>query len=139
LKRISHILIAAVVIALGGLVWSRITPALTLPATVAQWNIASRQTCVKPATAKFPIWPGAAESRQVCRAEYTGSPAITLTIYDRPGPTAFGLFQEWQTGQKQPGKLAFYYRGYFGVVESSSADMNTLDRFASAAEETLRR
>jgi hypothetical protein len=139
LKRISPILIAAAVIALGALLWSRITPALTLPATVAQWSIAGTQSCMKPAAANFSLWPGTSESRQVCRAEYTGSPAITLTIYDRPGPTAFGLFQEWQTGQRQPGKLAFYYRGYFGVVESPSADMNTLDRFAAAAEETLRR
>jgi hypothetical protein len=39
MKRIWHILILGVLIAAASLLWSRVTPALTLPSTVAQWSI----------------------------------------------------------------------------------------------------
>jgi hypothetical protein len=65
---------------------------------------------------------------------------MTLTIYDmpeQPGAAAFGLFQEWQTGQKQPGIWAFQHHSFFGVVESPLADGDTLARFGRALETTL--
>jgi hypothetical protein len=140
-KRALHILILGAAIAVGSLLWSRVTPALALPPAVAQWSIEGSQTCAKPASVNFPLWPGTSGARLVCRAEYAGSPEITLTIYampDLPRATAFGPFQDWLTGPKQPGKSAFHYRQYLGIVESPDADRNTLERFAAAAEASLR-
>lgn len=140
MKRIWHILVVAAVIGIGSALWSRLTPALTLPRVVAQWSIAGSPSCTKPASANFQIWPGTSGARLVCRAGYTGSPEITLTVYempDVPGATAFGPFQEWQTGQRTPGIVAFHYHAYLGIVESPNADEDELDRFAAAAEATF--
>jgi len=139
-KQALHILVFGASIAAGSLLWSRITPALTLPPTVAQWSIEGSQTCAKPASVNFTLWPGTSGARLVCRAEYAGSPGMTLIVYvmpDVPRATAFGPFQDWLTGPKQPGESAFHYRQYLGIVESPSADGNTLDRFAAAAEASL--
>lgn len=76
----------------------------------------------------------------MCHAEYTGSPKVVLTIYEmpnHPGATAFGPFQEWQTGRREPGIVAFHYHAYLGIVESPNADMNALNHFAAAVEATL--
>jgi hypothetical protein len=139
-KRSLHILVLGAAIAVGFLLWSRVTPALTLPPTVAQWSIEGSQICAKPASVNFPLWPGTSGARLVCRAEYAGSLGITLTAYvmpDVPRATAFCPFQDWLTVPKQPGEAAFHYRQYLGVVESPSADGNTLDRFAAAPEASL--
>jgi len=120
MKRVWHLFILVAAIAVGSLLWSRVTPALTLPPTIAQWSIAGAPACTKPASANFQIWPGTSGARLVCRAEYTGSPQMTLTIYampDGPGATAFGPFQEWQTGQRKPGIAACQYHAYLGIVE----------------------
>ena len=47
--------------------------------------------------------------------------------------TAFDALQKWRV---QPGKMAFYKGGYFGVVESAT-DKATLNRFVLAVEATL--
>jgi hypothetical protein len=142
MKRVWHLFILMAAIAIGSLLWSRVTPALVLPSAVDAWSLARPQHCAKPATADFQIWPGTSGARQVCRAEYAGSPEMTLTVYDMPGgprATAFGPFQDWLTGPKPPGKLVFHYRDYLGIVESPNADVITLDRFAAAVEATLHR
>jgi hypothetical protein len=142
MKRIWHILIVAAVIGIGSVLWSRLTPVLALPSKVDNWSIASSPSCTKPASANFQIWPGTSGARLVCRAEYTGSPAITLTVYkmpDVPGATAFGPFQQWQTGQRKPGIVAFHYHAYLGIVESPNADEDALNRFAAAAEAAFHR
>jgi hypothetical protein len=61
---------------------------------------------------------------------------MTLTIYDMRawGGSAFDAWQKWQT---EPGKMSFYKGRYFGVVESPTADMNTLNRFTVAIESAL--
>lgn len=76
----------------------------------------------------------------MCRAEYAGSPKMVLTLYempDEPGATAFGPFQEWQTGQRTQGIAAFHYHDYLGIVESPNADINALNRFAAQFREKL--
>jgi hypothetical protein len=110
MKRVWHILILGALLSIGSVLWSRVAPALSLPPTVAHWSIEGSQTCAKPAPVNFPLWPGTSGARLVCRAEYAGSPEMTLTIYvmpDAPRATAFGPFQDWLTGPKQPGKSVF--------------------------------
>jgi len=64
---------------------------------------------------------------------------MTLTLYEMPGwagATAFDAFQKWR---RQPGKMAFYKGDSFGVVESSAADAQQIDRFTVAVMAALPR
>jgi len=137
LKRLGSVCLLAAGIALCSDLLSYMRPGISLPATAAGWTLASAQDCVKPAAGELTKWRGIAGARRVCRGEYHGWPAMTLTIYDMRawGGSAFDAFQKWQT---QPGKMSFYKGRYFGVVESPGADMNTLNRFAVAVESVLR-
>jgi hypothetical protein len=143
LKPLRHLVILVALITAGSVAQrSCIAPALALPQRVAEWSIVGKQSCAKPALAQFQIVHGTSGAQLVCRAEYAGAPEMTLTIYAMPGwpgPTAFGAFQDWQTGQRPPGTVTFYRPGYFGVVESLQADVTTLKRFATAAEATFSR
>lgn len=113
------------------------TPSFTLSPSVAEWKLRPPQDCLQPVPAELRTWGGTTHARRACRAEYDGSPQMTLTIYYMPGwsgATAFDAFQRWKI---QPGKMAFYKSHYFGVVESPLADRKALDRFTLAVEEKL--
>jgi len=113
------------------------TPGLALTPSAASWSLTAPQPCAKPTPADRRIWAGTAKARLICRAVYGGSPEMRLTLFEMPGGpggTAFDAFQRWR---RQPGKMAFYKGHYFGVVESSTADTNALDRFIGAVETTL--
>jgi hypothetical protein len=137
LKRFWHLFIAVVAITYFSEQRSWTTPRLALPSAVDGWNLAGFQNCAKPVPAELRILHGARGARQVCSAEYEGSPEMRLTIYDMPGwpgGTAFGTFQGWQA---KPGTMAFYKGNYFGVVEAPKADIKTLNRFTIAVEAAL--
>jgi hypothetical protein len=133
MKRALQIVILAAAIVIGVRVWRRVTPpAPVFPQMAGGWSIVGSKTCAKPAAANFPLWPGTSGARQVCRAEYAGSPPITLTIYNMDEGSAFGPFQEWETGAKPHGKALFRFRDDLYIEESPNADMNTLQHFAVA-------
>ena len=135
-KRLGSLCLLAAGIAVCSDLLSYVVPSASLPATAAEWTLASPQDCAKPVPAQFRNWRGTTGARRVCRGEYQGSPPMTLTIYDMPqwGGSAFDAWQKWQT---QSGKMSFYKGGYFGVVESPNADMNALNRFTVAVESAL--
>jgi hypothetical protein len=132
-KRLGTLCLLAAAIAVCSDLLSYVAPSASLPATAAGWILASPQDCAKP---QFRNLRGTGGARRVCRGEYRGSPQMTLTIYDMPewGASAFDAWQKWQT---QPGKMSFYKGRYFGVVESSNADRNALNRFTVAIESAL--
>jgi len=93
--------------------------------------------CLTPVPASLLIWRGTGQARRVCRAEYDGSPPMSLTVYYLPGwsgATAWDAFQKWQ---RRPGKMAFEKGHYFGVVESANSDESALNRFTAAVEQSL--
>ena len=137
MKRFLYFAIAAAVIGIASEQHSCAAPNVTLPSTAAEWSLAAPQECAKHTPAGPQVWRGTSGARQVCRATYSGSPEMALTLYDMPespGATAFDALQKWRI---QPGKMAFYKGGYFGVVESAAADRDTLNRFVTAVEAAL--
>jgi hypothetical protein len=136
-KRLAYLCVFAAVVTICSEQPSCATPNLALPATAAQWTLRSPQDWKHSVPSELQIWPGTRQARQVCRAEYGGSPPMRLTIYYMPGwsgATAFDALQKWQ---RQPGKMAFYKGHYFGVVESGDSDRNALNRFTAAVESSL--
>lgn len=84
-------------------------------------------------------WPGTSAARRVCRAEYTGTRAVRLTLFelpDLPDATAFGAFQSWLP-LSRPDKVGFFNGRYFGVAESPQADRAALERFTLAFKKSL--
>lgn len=136
-KRLAYLCIVGAVITVCSEQPSCATPNVVLSPTVAEWTLRSPQDCVKPAPADLRIWGGTTQARRVCRAEYDGPAQMRLTLFympGGPGATAFDALQRWKI---QPGKMAFYKGRYFGVVESSQADRNALNRFTVAVTSKL--
>ena len=135
-----HLLVFVALIFLASELRSFTTPRLTLPQSAAGWKMEAVQECVKGALpAKFQLWRGTAGARQICRAEYGGSPEMTLTLYDMPGwsgATAFDALQKWQS---RSDKMAFYKGDIFGVVEAPNAGPGKLHEFIAAVETSLPR
>jgi hypothetical protein len=137
MRRVWQIAIAVAVVGLfSGERFCAEEHALALPSDPAGWKLTAPQTCVKPVPADWRVWRGTAGAARACRAEYTGSPPMSLTIYDMPNEfaSAFDAAQKWQP---QPGKMAFFKGRYFGTVESPAADRFALERFVLAVESTL--
>src|SRR5271157_2505617 len=131
-KRLVYVMVIGSAIGILSEQRSCASPALTLPATVAEWKLAPLRDCAKPVPQRLRIWNGTLGARQACRAEYAGPVAVTFTLYDMPdtpGATAFDALQKSRT---EPGKMAFFKGHYFGVAESPAADMATLNRFVMA-------
>lgn len=136
-KHLAFLFVASVALTLVFQQRSCAASNLTLPASAAEWTLAAPQTCAAPTPAERHAWDGVLAAGRLCRANYAGSPAMRLTLYDMPGGlggTAFDAMQRWRT---QPGKMGFFNGRYFGVVEGSSADISTLDRFVVALEASL--
>ena len=137
MKRLGHVAILAVGIALLAHQRSCAEPLLALPSTAGEWKLTAPENCVKPVPAELLAWRGTAGARKVCRAGYSGSAAMKLTLYDMPevpGATAFDAEQKFPT---QPGKMGFFKGHYFGVVESEGARREDLDRFVVAVEASI--
>ena len=111
--------------------------ALTPPQTAGNWRVASQIDCRKPVPPEFQIWRGTARASRVCRVSYTGPVPVTVTLFEMAGLGA-STFDAFQKFRVQPGKQAFYGRGYFGVAEAP-ADIDTLNRFTVALQSGLDR
>lgn len=137
-KRILHAGILLAVVAVGTDLWSLATPSVNPPSSAGEWRLSGAADCVKSMPLELQAWRGLSRARRVCRAEYTGSPAMWLTLVEmpeQPGASAFDAWQKWRPAQ--PGKLGFCKGRVFGVVESLQADRATLDRFTVAVEKGL--
>jgi hypothetical protein len=137
-KRILGVSILGAAIAVGSDLWLLATPSVNPPSAAAAWKLSAPADCVNSVPAELQFWRGTSGARRVCRAEYAGSPAMRLTLFEMPewpGATAFDAFQKWRP--TQPGRVGFFKGRYFGVVESPLADRATLDRFAAAVEKAL--
>ena len=139
MKRLWHVAIAAAGIGIFANQRFRAEEAvLALPPAAGGWMFSAGQKCDQPVPAELQLWRGTAGARSVCRADYSGSPPMKLTIYYMPNQFA-GAFDAAQKWQAQPGKMSFFKGQYFGVVESPNADAFTLERFVLAVEATLPR
>jgi hypothetical protein len=110
---------------------------LTPPSTAAEWTLVPPPDCHTPSSAERRLFDGVRAARRICRAQYTGTPTITLTLYDLPGgpaATAFDAFQQWRT---QPSRMGFFRGGVFGVAEAPEADKKALNRFVVTLEAGL--
>jgi len=114
--------------------------ALMPPAAAAEWKLASGMDCERPVPQRLQIWDGTRGAWRVCRATYDGGPVpVTLTLYEMPGTPGATAFDAWQRSRIEPGKMAFFKGGYFGVAQAPGADRTTLDHFVVAIEATLPR
>jgi hypothetical protein len=137
-RRVLGICILGAALAIGSDLWSIATPSVSPPATAAEWKLSAPADCVKSVPAELRAWRGTAGARRVCRADYTGTTTMRLTLFEMgsfPGASAFDAWQKWRPAQ--PGKMGFFKGRYFGVVESPQADRMTLDRFTVAVEKAL--
>lgn len=111
--------------------------AVAPPASAGDWRLDAPLVCRKPVPPEFQTWRGTAAASRVCRASYSGPVAVTLTLYDLSG-FGSGSFDAFQKFRVEPGRQAFYGRGYFGVAEAST-DIGTLRRFTLAIQSGLER
>lgn len=70
------------------------------------------------------------------RAEYSGTPPVTLTLYAMPWSpgSAWDAIQEWRP---VAGAMAFAKGRYFGVAVSHGVDQASLRRFVQGVTATL--
>jgi hypothetical protein len=136
-KRIRHIAILAAILAAGSEIWLRATPTIDPPQIAGTWTLSGASDCGKHLPSEIRQWSGISGARRFCRADYVGLAPIRLTLLEMPespGATAFDAWQRWRPAQ--PGKVGFYKGRFFGVAESPTADLETLNLFTS---EVLRR
>jgi len=138
-KRFLGIALFTAALAVGSEIRTLATPYRDPPAEVAGWKRMAPPECGKAAPPDARSWRGIGGARRICRAEYEGTPALRLTLFDLPGyPMGGGAFDAWQKWPpNQPGKLGFWSGRFFGVVESPGADRAALDRFAAALGKAL--
>jgi hypothetical protein len=139
-KRLLILGILAAVTAICADLWQAMTPTVNPPSNAAEWKLSAPPDCGRLVQAEVQSSAETSRARRVCRAEYAGPSAVHLVLFDmpeRPGATAFGAFQSWISSERGVGKLGFFKGRYFGVVQSSQADPEALDRFIRAIEKTL--
>jgi hypothetical protein len=137
-KRAWHIGILTAILAAGSEIWLLATPTVDPPRIAGSWTLSGTAQSTKDFPSEIRQWRGISGARRICRAEYAGSPPMRLTLLEMPespGATAFDAFQKWPPGQ--PGKIGFFRGRFFGVVESPTADRDTLNVFTSALEKNL--
>jgi hypothetical protein len=101
-----------------------------LPVSAAEWRLAN-QAVLKPVPPEWKMFRSGAYARKAWRGDYVGEPPLTVTIYEMPRYPAAGwsAIQQWRV---QPGKMAFFKGGYFGIAESPRASSSELLRFVNA-------
>jgi hypothetical protein len=137
-KRVWHIAILAAVLAAGSEIWLLAAPSVDPPRIADTWTLSGTADCVKYIPLDIRQWRGISNARRVCRADYTGSSPMRLTLVEMPGSPGAAAFDAWQKWRPaQPGMLGFYKGRFFGVAESRMTDRKTLNLFTSAVEKSL--